>query len=34
MSEEISAVKESVKEVLIDLMIERVISKRLMSVGI
>jgi len=34
MSEEISAVKESVKEVLIDLMTERVISKRLMSVGI
>jgi hypothetical protein len=34
MFEEISAVKESVKEVLIDLMNERVMSERVMSVGV
>jgi hypothetical protein len=34
MSEELSAVEESVKEVLIDLMTERVMSERVMSVGV
>jgi hypothetical protein len=34
MFEELSAVKESVKEVFIDLMTERVMSERLMSVGV
>jgi hypothetical protein len=34
MSEEFSAVKYFVKEVLIDLMIERVISERVISVGV
>ena len=34
MSEELSAVEESVKEVIIDLMTERVMSERVMSVGV
>jgi hypothetical protein len=34
MFEELSAVEESVKEVLIDLMTKRVISERVMSVGV
>jgi hypothetical protein len=34
MSEEISAVEESMKEVLINLMTERVMSKRVMSMGV
>jgi hypothetical protein len=34
MSEELSALEESVKEVLIDLMTERVMSERVMSVGV
>jgi hypothetical protein len=34
MSKELSAVEESVKEVLIDLMTERVIFERVMSVGV
>jgi hypothetical protein len=34
MSEELSTVEESMKEVLIDLMTGRVMSKRVMSVGI
>jgi hypothetical protein len=34
MSEELSAVEESVKEVLIDLMTERVMSERVMFVGV
>jgi hypothetical protein len=34
MSEELSTLKESVKEVLIDLMIERVMSERVMFVGV
>jgi hypothetical protein len=34
MSEELSAVEESVKEVLIDLMTERVMSKRVIFVGV
>jgi hypothetical protein len=34
MSEELSVVKESVKEVLIDLMTERVMYERVISVGI
>jgi hypothetical protein len=34
MSEELSSLKESVKEVLIDLMTEKVMSKRVMYVGV
>jgi hypothetical protein len=34
MSEEISALEESVKELLIDLMTERVMSERVMFVGV
>jgi hypothetical protein len=34
MSKELNMVEESVKEVLIDLMTERVMSKRVMSVGV
>jgi hypothetical protein len=34
MSEELSAAEESVKEVLVDLMTERVMSERVMSVGV
>jgi hypothetical protein len=34
MSEELSAVKESVKEVLIDLMTKRVMSKRVIFMGV
>jgi hypothetical protein len=34
MSEELSAIEEFVKEVLIDLVTKRVISERVMSVGV
>jgi hypothetical protein len=34
MSEELSALEEYVKEVLIDLMTKRVMSERVMSVGV
>jgi hypothetical protein len=34
MFEELSAVEESVKEVLIDLMTERFMSERVMSIGV